>query len=271
MLLLLHLAAMRGVEDAWARGLMLAHFGLFIIWQPFLQGHRRVHAGEVLAILIATLVILFLLNWWLLSLWVAMLAGLVGGKVFIFQRRWMRVFYLLVLFYLVALLLLWIVPNGFNNARSEELVKDIAKWGLLVLFLVMSVLPVESDTAEPQIVDLFYAMLIFLLLVVLVLGGFAFMTVGQIGYGFALAYTLITLSGVLLVLSLVWNHRAGFAGLSVFFSRYLLSIGLPFEQWLHFSRRDFTLGEPAGSIPAQGVSGPGPAAMGDRRCLEGRW
>ena len=27
---------------------------------------------------------------------------------------------------------------------------------------------------------------------------------------------------------------AGFAGLSMIFSRYLLSIGLPFEQWLHF-------------------------------------
>ena len=234
MLLLLHLAAMRGVEDYWARWLMLAHVGLFIIWQPFLQGHRRVQVGEVIAVVAVTLIIMFMLNWWLLGLWVAMLAGLVGGKVFIFQRRWIRTFYLLVLFYFVALLLLWIVPNGFNNVRTEEVVKDIAKWGLLGLFVLMALIPVESDTAEPQIVDLFYATLIFLLLVVLVLGGFAFMTIGQVGYGLALAATLISLSCVLLFLSLVWNPRAGFAGLSVFFSRYLLSIGLPFEHWLHF-------------------------------------
>ncbi|MEK7435711.1 MAG: hypothetical protein AAB150_02370, partial [Pseudomonadota bacterium] len=40
MLLLLHLTAMRGVEDFWARALMLAHFGLFILWQPFMRGEQ---------------------------------------------------------------------------------------------------------------------------------------------------------------------------------------------------------------------------------------
>jgi signal transduction histidine kinase len=39
---------------------------------------------------------------------------------------------------------------------------------------------------------------------------------------------------VLLLLSLAWNPRAGFGGLAMYFSRYLLSIGLPFEQWLYF-------------------------------------
>jgi signal transduction histidine kinase len=37
-----------------------------------------------------------------------------------------------------------------------------------------------------------------------------------------------------LFLSIAWNPRAGFSGLQIVFSRYLLSIGLPFEQWLHF-------------------------------------
>lgn len=234
MLVLLHFAVLRGVEDSWARALMLAHFGLFMIWQPFLQGDHRLRMSTVVVILLAALVILLGLNWWLLGLWVATFAGLVGGKVFIFQRRWMRAFYLLVLLYLVALLLLWIVPNGFLGSRTEPAVKELAKFGLFGLFAVMAVLPVESDTAEPQIVDLFYATLIFLLLLALVLGGFAFMTVGEIGYGLALVYTLLTLAGVLLFISLVWNPRAGFTGLSVFFSRYLLSVGLPLEQWLHF-------------------------------------
>jgi signal transduction histidine kinase len=38
---------------------------------------------------------------------------------------------------------------------------------------------------------------------------------------------------VLLLLSLAWNPRAGFGGLAMYFSRYLLSIGLPFERWLY--------------------------------------
>jgi signal transduction histidine kinase len=47
-------------------------------------------------------------------------------------------------------------------------------------------------------------------------------------------FSLFVIAGVLLFLSLAWNPRAGFSGLQMVFSRYLLSIGLPFEQWLHF-------------------------------------
>jgi len=234
MLVCLHLAAMLGVDDMVARVFMLAHFGLFIVWQPFLQGDLRLHLGESIAIVLGALVIFLGLNWWLLGLWVAMLAGLVGGKVFIFRRRWIRLFYLLMLTYLVGLLLLWIVPNGFPNSRMDSNVIVLAQWGLLAIFIIMSALPVETDTAEPQIIDLFYATLIFLLLLVLVLGGFAFMTLGQVDYASALTYTLLSLASILLFLGLVWNPRGGFAGLSVVFSRYLLSIGLPFEKWLHF-------------------------------------
>ena len=234
MLVLLHFAAIRGVQDFWARGLMVAHFGLFILWQPFMQGQQRLSLTETVGVAIVAVAVLFFLNWWMLGLWVSVLAGLVGGKVFLFQARWLRVFYLLVLLYLVSLLLLWIVPSGFSLGRLEREIAALVQVGLPVLFVAMLALPVESDIAEPQIVDFFYSTLLFLLLVVLVLGAFAFMTLGGASYGFALTYSLLTIAGVLLFLSLAWNPRAGFSGLSMFFSRYLLSIGLPFEQWLHF-------------------------------------
>ncbi len=234
MLVLLHLAAMRGGADPWARGFMLAHFGMFILWQPFLQGNLRLGFSAAAAIFGAAALILLGLNWWLLALWVAMLAGIVGGKVFVFQQRWIRTFYLLVLAYLVALLLLWIVPRGLSSTFLEPILQPMAMWGLPALFVVMLALRIESSEAEPQIVDLFYSMLIFLLLVGLVLGSFAFMTIGQINYGLSVSYSVLTLGAMLMALGLLWNPRAGFAGLSVFFSRYLLSVGLPLEQWLHF-------------------------------------
>ncbi len=234
MLVLLHFASVRGAGDWWARALMLAHCGLFIIWQPFLQRSRHARWSEVALIAAAATAILYSLNWWLLGLWVTMLAGIVGGKVFIYHQRWIRLFHLVVLAYLTALLLLWIVPNGFPGGRHDPIIDLVAIWGLPTLFVVVLLMPVESDSAESQIVDLFYATLIFLLLVVLVLGTFAFMTIGQLPYGLAVAYMAVTLGTVLICLSLIWNPRGGFAGLSVFFSRYLLSVGLPFEQWLHF-------------------------------------
>ena len=235
MLLLLHLSAMRGAEDFWARGLMLAHFGLFIIWQPFMRGEQRLSGAQVVVVLAIAVGILLYLDWWLLALWISVLAGIVGGKVFLFQARWLRRFYLVVLLYLVALLLIWIVPNSFIDVPLEPEVQDLAQYGLPMLFLVMIVVPAEVDAAEtPQIVDFFYAALIFLLLVVLVLGSFAFMTIADVQYVMALSYSMLLIAGVLLVLSLAWNPRAGFAGLAMYFSRYLLSIGLPFEQWLYF-------------------------------------
>jgi hypothetical protein len=235
MLVVLHLSAMRGAEDLWARALMLAHFGLFIIWQPFMRGERTLTLAQTVGMAAISVAMLFFLNWWLLALWVSVLAGIVGGKVFLFRARWLRRFYLLVLFYLVALLLLWIVPNTFINTALPPEIQMLAQYGLPMLFFVMAIIPAEPDSSEtPQIVDFFYAAMIFLLLVVLVLGAFAFMRVGNAPYAQALTYSLLAISGVLLLLSLAWNPRAGFHGLSMYFSRYLLSIGLPFEQWLYF-------------------------------------
>jgi hypothetical protein len=234
MLVCLHFAATRGVEDVWARGLMMAHLGLFLVWQPFIQAGQRLKVSEIFLIVLITVGILAFLNWWMLGLWVVVLAGIVGGKVFLFQARWLRVFYLTVFSYLVALLLLWVVPSGFPNTRPDEVMHLLVLYGLPLLFLVMAAIPVESDTAEPQVVDFFYASMIFLLLVALVLGSFAFMTVGGKSYVLALMFSLFVIAGVLLFLSLAWNPRAGFSGLQMVFSRYLLSIGLPFEQWLHF-------------------------------------
>src|SRR5207248_364010 len=105
---------------------------------------------------------------------------------------------------------------------------------LPVLFLVMVAIPAETDSAEtPQVVDFFYAAMIVLLLIALALGSFAFMTVGKIDYIMALSFSMLIIAGVLLLLSFAWNPRARFSGLSVYFSRYLLSIGLPFERWLY--------------------------------------
>jgi signal transduction histidine kinase len=235
MLALLHVSSMRGAEDFWARCLMLAHFGLFIIWQPFMRSEQRLTGAQLVAVVAIALGILLYLDWWLLGLWVSVLAGIVGGKVFLFQARWLRRFYLVVLLYLVMLLLVWIVPNSFIDVPVEPEAQALAQYGLPALFLLMILIPAEADSAEtPQIVDFFYAAMIFLMLVVLVLGSFAFMTVADIGYVSALSYSMLIIAGVLLLLSLAWNPRAGFAGLAMYFSRYLLSIGLPFEQWLYF-------------------------------------
>ena len=48
----------------------------------------------------------------------------------------------------------------------------------------------------------------------------------------ALTYTVFVTAGAVLLVGLAWNPRSG-GGLGVFFARYLFSIGLPVEKWLH--------------------------------------
>src|SRR5690606_31362823 len=73
-----------------------------------------------------------------------------------------------------------------------------------------------------------------LLLVVVILGSFTFMTVGRIAYLEALTYTVLITAAAVLLVGLAWSPRSGVAGLNVFFARYIFSIGLPVERWLRF-------------------------------------
>jgi signal transduction histidine kinase len=235
MLVLLHLTAMRGVEDTWARALMLAHFGLFILWQPFMRGEQSLTAMQLFGVALICVLALLFWNWWLMLLWLCMFVGVVGGKVFLFQLRWQRYFYLTVLLYLVSLLLIWVFPQllpGYSQTREQM---RLAQYGLPLFFLVMLALPAETDDGDaPQVVDFFYGAFLFMIIALLVLGSFAFMTLGRVNYPVALTYSLLLIAGLLLLLGLAWNPRAGFGGLGMLFSRYLLSVGLPFEKWLSF-------------------------------------
>jgi signal transduction histidine kinase len=235
MLVLLHVAALRGFADNWARPLLLAHLGLLLIWQPFLRGQYQVSVTQLGFIALGATAVMLWLNAWLLAFWVCVLAGLVGGKVFLHQARWQRRFYLLVLFYLLALLAIVILPE---IAPRKEITTELrlgAEYVLPILFIAMALLPAEPDPAEaPQVIDFFYSIFLMLVLGVVILGSFTFMTLGRTSYMEALTYTVFMIAGTVFIIGLAWNPHTGFAGLNVFFSRYLFSIGLPVEKWLYF-------------------------------------
>ncbi|HEU4351044.1 MAG TPA: ATP-binding protein [Burkholderiales bacterium] len=232
MLALLHVAVFRGVSDPWARALLLAHLGLLLLWQPFLRAEQHISAtqGFILA-LVASAVMLWL-DWWFLAFWVVVLAGLVGGKVYQQHARWQRRCYLVVLIYLLALLAVAILPEIAPRREIDAEILAYAEYLLPMAFVVIAFMPSERDAGDaPHIIDFFYSMFVMLLLVVIILGSFTFMTLRRMPYLEALTYTVFLTAGALLLVALAWNPRSGGAG--VFFARYLFSIGLPFEKWLH--------------------------------------
>jgi len=235
MLALLHVAVLRGVADPWARALLLAHLGLLLLWQPFVRAEQRVSPLQVLLLMLGALLVMLWLDWWLLAFWVVVLAGLVGGKVYQHTARWQRRCYLVVFVYLLALLAVVILPEIAPGRGIEPEIRRYAEYGLPLLFVVIAVLPAEEQPAESaQMIDFFYSVFLTLTLVVVILGSFTLMSLTRRPYIEALATTVLLVGGAVLVIALAWNPRGGFSGLNVFFSRYLFSIGLPVEKWLHY-------------------------------------
>lgn len=235
MLALLHIAVLRGTADEWARALLLAHLGLLLLWQPFLRGEHRISVPQGVFIATGAVVVMLWIGWWLLAFWVVVLAGLVGGKVFLHQARWQRRAYLVVFIYLVALLAVIILPEIAPRREVAPEIRTWAEYGLPVLLALLALMPAEAESPEaPQVIDFFYSIFLMMLLGMVILGSFTFMTLGRTSYLQALTNTVFLIAGSIFVLGLAWNPRTGYAGLNVFFSRYLFSIGLPLEKWLHF-------------------------------------
>jgi signal transduction histidine kinase len=234
MLALLHLAVLRGTADIWARALLVAHLGLLLLWQPFLRGEQKVSAAQTLFIAMGAVAVMLWVSWWLLAFWVVVLAGLVGGKVFLHQARWQRRCYLVVLVYLLALLAILILPEIAPRKEVTPEIRTVAEYGLPLLLLALAMMPAEPESPDaPQVIDFFYSIFLMLMLGMVILGSFTFMTLSGLPYLEALTDTVFLIAGSIFVLGLAWSPRTG-VGLNLFFSRYLFSIGLPVENWLFF-------------------------------------
>ena len=232
---LLHLLLLEGIGSGVARTLLVGHIGLFILWQPFVRAEQRLSPLQLMVIAAIVAAAVLWAGIWTMIFWTMALAGIVGGKVFFYAARGAKAFYLLVLTYLISALLILLVPQVLPDQfypPSEFLF--LAQYVLPALFLVMAVLPMEHEAEEEvEVVDFVYSAFVFLLLAVLVLGSIAAMLLLKRGYIESLVATIITFGAFLLLMAWAWNPRLGFAGIGMFFSRYMLSLGLPFERWLH--------------------------------------
>lgn len=231
----LHLVFLQEPTTTLGRLLFLSHIGLGLLWQPFVQPRRRVgFAGTVLVVLSAAL-LAYYLNWGLLLLWTMLLAGVAGGKVFLFPDRWERLFHLLALGYLVTVVLALILPQLLVAAQlAETALPNLMIYLSPLAFLGMAALPMGRSTSgsRAEIVDFIYGVLVFLLLAVIVLGSLSFSLFFKAIYAEALLTTLALASGTLMLLGFIWDPRSGFGGLGAAMAQHVMSLGLPVEDWL---------------------------------------
>lgn len=234
MLLSLHAFLIFFDQDAVYRQMFyFLSFGIFLVWQPIWRGSQKLSIIASIGLISVGLLGYLYFNWWLTAIWLSVLFGLLGGRIFSGDSKKNRLIHILAASYLLAMLLLWVVPK-LLNASNELMAAEF------VIFYFMPLLPIAilfiHNTLGPDdntpVVDFFYTLVLFMLAVIIVLGSYAIGTLQNVNYIQVMFYTISALSIILFGLSYLWRPSTKFSGVELLMSRYLLSIGMPFEQWV---------------------------------------
>src|SRR3989304_640194 len=133
MLLALHASLAWGIADWWSRAFLLAHFGLFLLWQPVWRGEANIESRYVVLGGIVGFLLAAWNNWWLMAVWLAVLFGLIGGSVPGIVQRRQRLVSMLAALYLLSMLLMWVVPQLFADQTLGDTLALLAQHGLAAL------------------------------------------------------------------------------------------------------------------------------------------
>src|SRR5262245_444735 len=144
MLLSLHAAVAWGVTEWWSRAFLLAHFGLFLAWQPVWRGEREIESRYAVLVVVVGFVFAAWNNWWLMAVWLAVLFGLIGGSVPGIADRRQRTVSMLAALYLLSVLLIWVVPHLFVGQVFEDVLTILVQYCLPVLPVAIIAIRVES-------------------------------------------------------------------------------------------------------------------------------
>ncbi|HEX6635288.1 MAG TPA: ATP-binding protein [Usitatibacter sp.] len=234
MLLALHAALYAEPGEIFQRIWLLVHFGLFLLWQPFFSAEHEMEPLSVVLLVAITLAILYFLAGWMIVMWLLVLLGILGGRVFTVNAARRNRFYLIAFAYVLVVLLLRAVPAlVLQGEQMPPQVDRFAQFFLPAILALLALWPLgPALPAAAQVFDFFYAVLVFQLGVVLVLGSIALTRFTAGNYLASVALTMIGFGLALFVLAVLWNPMRGFGGLRTYFSRYLLSVGMPFEMWM---------------------------------------
>lgn len=231
MLMVMHVAVWWDFAKPVSRSLMLAHLGLFLLWQPMWSRDRRLGIPGTLVFILVTISFIAWLNWELMAFWLLILTGFLGGRVIVGTRD--RYAYLLSLVFVVSEILIGCIPPMFDVRTLSGEFQQIFRYGMLAVPLVLLFIPPQERTGTSvRPVDFLYGLTTSLLTIVLGLGSLISMYATGAAYAEALIQTILVIAFFLLVISMLWSPLAGFAGIGQLWERYLLSIGTPFEDWL---------------------------------------
>ena len=229
MLVCLQLAIALDFGSPISRVLMLIHLGLFLLWQPLHRGDKRLVWYNAVIFIGLTLALVYWINLWLVTGWLILLIGIIGGRVV--TNKVERNYYMLVMIFLVSELLIVCIPYLFSIVSIYEYF-NLLNYVIAVIPFTLLAFPVTKERQTSISVDFLHAVTASLLSSLLALGCLVIMYHSGTDYVTALTQTLFAISICLVAISWLITPHTGFSGLAQLWSRSLLNIGTPFEQWL---------------------------------------
>ena len=254
MLASLHLALWWDFGGALSRSLILAHLGLFLMWQPLWRREQRLNWQGSVVFIVATLAFIVWMDWGLITFWLLILTAIVGGRVT--ARRGSRYAYLMTLVFLVSEILIACIPSIIELQFAQGEAWRMLGYGLFIVPVILFFVPDPKgpDDGEES-VDFLYGLTVSLLTCILAMGSLLSMYITGAQYPVAVIQTILAIALFLLAISWLWTPLAGFSGLGQLWERYLQNIGTPFEVWLarlaDLSRAEQTSDDFLGSAIAQ--------------------
>lgn len=231
MLASLHLALWWDFGGALSRSLILAHLGLFLMWQPLWRREQRLNWKGSIVFILATLAFIIWTDWELMTFWLLLLTAIIGGRVT--ARRGSRYAYLLALTFLVAEILIACIPSMVAVQSLKNEAWKMLGYGLFIIPVVLFFVRDPAEPADPaKSVDFLYGLTASLLTCILAMGSLLSMYITGAEYPVAVIQTILAIALFLLAISWLWTPLAGFSGLGQLWERYLQNIGTPFEVWL---------------------------------------
>jgi len=230
MLIVLNLALRADFGSALSASLMMAHLGLFFLWQPIWQRDQRLDRYSATLIVVAAGAFFTALDWWLLFGWLILLIGIVAGRSF--STREERIAYMITLVVLISMLLIECVPQIFDVGRLNSAVVVSFRLGWTVLPLAVLFFPTYNAAhRETFPIDFFRGITIALMTALLAVGSVLMTYELRFDYPITLIASLLLMSAFLVLISWLITPGSG-SGLGVLWEKSVLNIGTPFESWL---------------------------------------
>jgi signal transduction histidine kinase len=220
-------------DQAFRQMFYFLSFGLFLVWQPVWRGNQKLTIVALLVLIGLGVLGFIFFNWWLNALWLGILFGLLGGRIFSGDSKKNRMIHILAASYILAMLLLWVVPKLLKASNDLQAAEFVILY--FMPFLPICILLIRNNQGPAEdapVVDFFYTLMLLMLAIIIVLGSYAIGTLQDANYIQVMFYTISGMALTLFSLSYLWRPSTKFSGVELLMSRYLLSIGMPFEQWV---------------------------------------